>query len=888
MTPRSVQVLVASFIALLVVVVPTDADAAGLQSWTGTVTRVVDGDTFEVRLTNGTEQTIRVAGINTNETSAEPKCWADEATSRLEGLVMGKSVRLEARDAGSSAQGRPFRHVFVGSTNVAAKMLREGYGVPFLLPAEADYLDRYVAAFYEAADAARRIHDHDACGSGPSAQLEMLVNGDADGTDTENLNGEFVQLRNTGSDTVSLNGWRLHDSAVDYYDFPANASIKPGGVLTIHVGSGVDKGQDLYMGFSRPIYSNIDGAFLLDPDGDMRAFDTWPCHGMCGPAALPRLVIDDVQYDWPGGNDDHNPNGEWVKFRNAGPSSIDLRDWSFVSYPYVVYSTSSRVLAPGETLTLYIGQGSNSRYELYWNKEKSILNNEGDSISAVSPHGDVAVCRAWGTGSCGDTPAKGWERHGSDFDGDGFDDLAVGIPGEDLGKLNSAGSLVVIPGEQGGPKPGSSSSWNQTGPIPGAAESGDEFGAAVSAGDFDGDGYDDLAVGVPGEDVGSLTDAGVVSLVYGSRDGLDSAATADLGQKGPLVGAAEPHDRFGAAVAAGDFDGDGFSDLAVGVPGENNGSGLVNVVYGTTGGLGTAGNHAFSQSGSVVGSPESGDGFGSSLAVGDFDGDGYDDLAVGVPDEAVGSTAAAGVVNVLYGSSGGLTTSGNDLFGQSGPIVGAAEAGDRFGAALSAGDIDGDGFEDLVVGVPGEDLSGKSDAGTVVVIYGSGSGLTSAGNQGLSQAGDIAGAPESGDQFGAAVGVGDFDGDGFADVMIGAPGEGLSGKSSVGVVHIVFGSGGGVVRAGNVMFDQGRAGGNMEAGDRFGTTVAAFDLDGDGRDDIVGGAPNEDLAGGNDAGSLGVIFGRADGIAPRSPVGLSQDGSIPGVSEPNDRFGGAL
>lgn len=153
------------------------------------------------------------------------------------------------------------------------------------------------------------------------------------------------------------------------------------------------------MGFHKQTYSNIDGAFLMGPDGDIRAFQSWPCDGICGTSALPRVVIDDLQYDGPG-NDNDNPNVEWVRIKNVGRLPVDLLDWGFVSKPYVLYSTVSSVLHHNDTVMLYIGNGSDSQSAMYSGKEKSILNNEGDSLALISRNGDVVACRAWGDDAC--------------------------------------------------------------------------------------------------------------------------------------------------------------------------------------------------------------------------------------------------------------------------------------------------------------------------------------------------------------------------------------------------------------------------------------------------------------------------------------------------------
>ncbi len=110
---------------------------------------------------------------------------------------------------------------------------------------------------------------------------------------------------------------------------------------------------------------------------------------------------------------------------------------------------------------------------------------------------------------------------------------------------------------------------------------------------------------------------------------------------------------------------------------------------------------------------------------GDFNGDGYVDRAVGVPLEDVGAASDAGVINVLYGSASGLAAAGNQVFSQDDlrGHAGAVQAGDRLGSALTTGDFDHDGFTDLAVGVPAEDIGSAADAGTVEILYGSAAGL---------------------------------------------------------------------------------------------------------------------------------------------------------------------
>src|SRR5918993_626841 len=181
----------------------------------------------------------------------------------------------------------------------------------------------------------------------------------------------------------------------------------------------------------------------------------------------------------------------------------------------------------------------------------------------------------------------------------------------------------------------------------------------------------DPALGARGEDVGAAGDAGAVNVLYGSAGGLQPTADVFVQGSGGVGGAREDNDRFGAAVARGDFNGDSILDLAVGAPGEVVGSavnaGAVNVLHGSGGGL-TGG------PGLIQPNAEAGDLFGSALAAGDFNGDGFFDLAVGVPGENVGAVGNAGAVTVLFGSALGLTTAGSQTLFQGGSgVAGAAQ-----------------------------------------------------------------------------------------------------------------------------------------------------------------------------------------------------------------------
>ncbi|MCX4243617.1 FG-GAP repeat protein [Paraliomyxa miuraensis] len=356
---------------------------------------------------------------------------------------------------------------------------------------------------------------------------------------------------------------------------------------------------------------------------------------------------------------------------------------------------------------------------------------------------------------------------------------------------------------------------------------------------------------------------------------------------------ASSHAASSASLQA-DFDGDGYADLAISADDELLG-GVVHVLYGSSGGATATGDQLWHQdSPGVLGAAEPGDAFGSVLAAGDFDDDGYADLAIGAPLEDVGAQSNAGSVNVLYGSASGLSASGNQLWNQdSTGIQGVAEANDRFGVRLASGDFDGDGHDDLAIGVAYEHLSAGGDEGIVQVIYGSASGLSAAGNQVWDQdTAGILGVAEAGDQFGSALAAGDFDGDGRDDLAIGVYGEDLAADLvDAGQVHVLYGSGGGLSASGNQTWHQDSPGvpGVAEPNDDFGRSLAVGDFDGDGFDDLAIGAPHEDLGLATGAGALNVIHGSSSGLGSAGAQAWHQNSpGIQGVAESSDRFAWAL
>jgi hypothetical protein len=276
------------------------------------------------------------------------------------------------------------------------------------------------------------------------------------------------------------------------------------------------------------------------------------------------------------------------------------------------------------------------------------------------------------------------------------------------------------------------------------------------AGDFNNDGKDDLAAGDPADFCCSGAAGpgpGFVDVFYGQARGFVEDANGRIvpsqqwSQNSPDVEDNENGgESFGSALASGDFNNDKYSDLAIGVEKERPGGafdvGAVNIIYGSAAGLSATfvPDQFFTQdSPGMDGTSEAGDHFGSSLSVGDFNGDSKDDLAIGAPDEDVGATVDAGSSNIIYGSSSGLSPTAvlpdRVLDQNSVSIDGTSEASDSysflssrsggFAASITSGDFNNDGKDDLAIGVPGEDVGSVVDAGSSNIIYGSSSGISS-------------------------------------------------------------------------------------------------------------------------------------------------------------------
>ncbi len=240
---------------------PADATSARVES-------VYDGDT----LTLESGEKVRIIGLNAPEHN---KPWDAEAHERLEELVLGKQIWLEADIDDTDGWGRLLRYVYTDDMMVNLQLLYDGWvhWYPNEPNTRYDYEFEYTEEL--ARDGERGIWQRS---SYEDVVVIDTINEDAPGSDSSNLNGEYIVLRNTGRSAVNLGGWFLKDEATASYDLPS-LSLSSGATVTIHSGSGYNSDTDLYWDNGYPVWNNgHDTAFLHDADGYLVAFERYGEH----------------------------------------------------------------------------------------------------------------------------------------------------------------------------------------------------------------------------------------------------------------------------------------------------------------------------------------------------------------------------------------------------------------------------------------------------------------------------------------------------------------------------------------------------------------------------------------------------------------------------------
>ncbi len=470
-----------------------------------------------------------------------------------------------------------------------------------------------------------------------------------------------------------------------------------------------------------------------------------------------------------------------------------------------------------------------------------------------------------------------------DVNGDGLDDLLIGAYRADPNGHLDAGESYVVYGSTNGFSAGFNlSSLNGTnGFVINGIDEFDYSGYSVSgAGDVNGDGLDDLLIGA----YGANSQAGESYVVYGSPNGVAAGLNLSSlnGTTGFVINGIDGDDRSGYSVSgAGDVNGDGFDDLLIGAYGANSQAGESYVVYGSPNGVAAALNLSSLNgiNGFVINGIDGADQSGYSVSgAGDVNGDGLGDLLIGAHRADPNGNLSAGESYVVYGSPNGFSAGFNlsSLNGTTGFVINGVDGADQSGYSVSgAGDVNGDGLGDLLLGAYRADPNGNYSAGESYVVYGSPNGVAAALNLSLlnGTSGFVINGIDGADQSGYSVsGAGDVNGDGLGDLLIGAYYADPNGNSYAGESYVVCGSPNGVAAGLNLSSLNGTNGfviNGINGDDRSGYPVSrAGDVNGDGLDDLLIGANGADPNGNLNAGESYVVYGvyTANGVSPTSGV----------------------
>lgn len=392
---------------------------------TGRVLVVADGDTFRFIPEGETAYvTVRLLGVNTPEVRGfynihrnEDMCGGPEATSVLKSVLKpGTPVQLRSLEKSSESLGRIQRYAFAWNPatgqydiDVQAIVAQSGLAMWFSVKNEAALSYQYRVMIAQTQLEGKGIWNPLYCGplEQPDANLSVIVNWDAPGNDNDNINGEFVVVRNVGSQTVDISGWLLRDSSLtSWFYLPRGSVLAPNDYRIIHVGVGANGSpnpRDLYMGSTEALFPNTraglflgDGAYLLDRNTAVRAYYEYPCVLDCTDPLQGVVRISDVNAVATAKSPAKRANQEYIKIKNGGTTPVLLDGYylrrGLSTYPFLVNTT----IAPGATLTVRIGKGTPTQTTQYWGRDSTLLNDNKDRVALLSNRNVTISAKAWG------------------------------------------------------------------------------------------------------------------------------------------------------------------------------------------------------------------------------------------------------------------------------------------------------------------------------------------------------------------------------------------------------------------------------------------------------------------------------------------------------------